>query len=92
MLLSPDTHVAYPQGKSTSSPPHLLLDTLANQPAHPHPLPNPGPELSLLQLDVTAPQGELEAKIKEAISFHGRIDVLIDNAGYTQTGTWEDTS
>lgn len=44
-----------------------------------------------MQLDVTAPQEELNRKANEAISVYGRIDVLVNNAGYTQFGMTEET-
>lgn len=44
-----------------------------------------------MQLDVTAPQGELNRKAQEAISVYGKIDVVVNNAGYTQFGTVEET-
>jgi NAD(P)-dependent dehydrogenase (short-subunit alcohol dehydrogenase family) len=40
-----------------------------------------------LQLDVTAPIAELEKIAREAISFHGKIDVLVNNADYGYFGT-----
>ncbi|KAK3178468.1 putative secondary metabolism biosynthetic enzyme [Lepraria neglecta] len=46
----------------------------------------------IMQLDVTAPQAELDAKVKEAMGFYGKVDVLVNNAGYVQTGNWEDLS
>ncbi|KAJ5128685.1 hypothetical protein N7448_002402 [Penicillium atrosanguineum] len=45
-----------------------------------------------MQLDVTASQAELDRKANEAISMYGRIDVLVNNAGYTQFGTIEESS
>jgi NAD(P)-dependent dehydrogenase (short-subunit alcohol dehydrogenase family) len=36
---------------------------------------------SILNLDVTASQGEIDSIIKEAIGIYGRIDILINNAG-----------
>lgn len=44
-----------------------------------------------MQLDVTAPQDELNRKAQEAISAYGKIDVLVNNAGYTQFGTVEES-
>jgi NADP-dependent 3-hydroxy acid dehydrogenase YdfG len=44
-----------------------------------------------MQLDVTASQEELNRKADEAISTYGRIDVLVNNAGYTQFGTVEES-
>lgn len=44
-----------------------------------------------LQLDVTAPVSELEGKIKEAVGFYGRVDVLVANAGYVHYGPIEES-
>ncbi|KAE9370658.1 NAD(P)-binding protein [Stipitochalara longipes BDJ] len=48
-----------------------------------------GTGASILDLDVTASQGELNSKIAQAISVYGHIDVLVNNAGYVQTGLLE---
>ncbi|KAH6625104.1 oxidoreductase,short chain dehydrogenase-like protein [Boeremia exigua] len=44
-----------------------------------------------IQLDVTASQKELENTAKEAINIYGKIDVLVNNAGYSHFGTFEDS-
>ncbi|KAI8657177.1 putative oxidoreductase yusZ [Fusarium keratoplasticum] len=46
----------------------------------------------VLSLDVTADQTELAAKVQEAQSFFGRIDVLVNNAGCVISGVWEELS
>lgn len=46
---------------------------------------------SILDLDVTSPQAEIDAKIGEAMKIHdGGIDVLVNNAGYMQSGFVEE--
>lgn len=47
---------------------------------------------AILDLDVTAPQATIDAKIEEAIGIYGHIDVLVNNAGYVQLGFVEETS
>ena len=44
-----------------------------------------------LQLDVSTSQEELSSKAQEAISVYGKIDVLVNNAGYVHFGTIEET-
>lgn len=43
-----------------------------------------------LQLDVTSSLEELKAVAKKAIQIYGKIDVLINNAGYVSTGAIEE--
>lgn len=43
-----------------------------------------------LQLDITAPEESVNATVAQAIKIHGRIDVLLNNAGHVQIGLWED--
>jgi len=45
---------------------------------------------AILELDVTDTQQNLEAIVSEAIGIYGRIDVLVNNAAYITTGSWED--
>ncbi|PGH35599.1 hypothetical protein GX50_01580 [[Emmonsia] crescens] len=50
------------------------------------------PGATVFDLDVTAPQEEIDAKILGALEIHGRIDVLVNNAGFIEFGTLEETS
>jgi NADP-dependent 3-hydroxy acid dehydrogenase YdfG len=45
---------------------------------------------AILELDVTAPQAELDAKIQDAIKIYQKIDVLVNNAGYIEMGLIEE--
>jgi NAD(P)-dependent dehydrogenase (short-subunit alcohol dehydrogenase family) len=45
---------------------------------------------AILDIDVTAPQPELDAKIKEALGIYGGIDVIVPNAGYSEVGFVEE--
>lgn len=45
---------------------------------------------AVLSLDVTASQADLNKKAAEAIAIYGQVDVLVNNAAYTQFGTLED--
>ena len=45
---------------------------------------------AILELDVTSPQAELDAKIQDAIKIYGKIDILVNNAGYIEIGLIEE--
>ncbi|PYH99292.1 NAD(P)-binding protein [Aspergillus ellipticus CBS 707.79] len=45
-----------------------------------------------LQLDVSSAEANIKATIDEAVSIHGRLDVLVNNAGYVVRGAVEDVS
>ena len=46
-------------------------------------------DCKVLTLDVTASQMDLDVKASQAVAQFGRIDVLVNNAGYVQSGVWE---
>ncbi|KAK0638587.1 hypothetical protein B0T16DRAFT_421386 [Cercophora newfieldiana] len=46
--------------------------------------------VTLLQLDVSNSQESLDKTVAAALEVYGRIDVLVNNAGYIATGSWED--
>lgn len=45
---------------------------------------------AVLDLDTTAPQAELDLKVKEAIGIYGTLDVLVNNAGYIEASLVEE--
>lgn len=45
---------------------------------------------SILDLDVTSLQAEIDTKMAEALNIYGGIDVLVNNAGYMQSGFVEE--
>jgi NADP-dependent 3-hydroxy acid dehydrogenase YdfG len=49
-----------------------------------------GPDVVILELDVTASQKELNDKAAEAIQAFGKVDVLVNNAGFVKFGFLED--
>jgi NAD(P)-dependent dehydrogenase (short-subunit alcohol dehydrogenase family) len=47
---------------------------------------------AILDLDISIPQDEITAKINEAIQIYGRIDFVVNNAGYIESGAVEELS
>lgn len=47
---------------------------------------------AILELDVTSPLDKLQAVAKEAVEIYGHIDVLVNNAGFMETGALEDNT
>lgn len=45
---------------------------------------------AVLELDVAATQETLNAKAKQAWEIYGHVDVLVNNAGYLDAGTFEE--
>ena len=45
---------------------------------------------AILELDVCEAQNVLSAKMEEALKIYGGIDVLVNNAGFCQGGTFEE--
>lgn len=45
-----------------------------------------------IQLDVTESLENLKKTAAEAIKLYGRVDVLVNNAGYVQVGSIEETT
>lgn len=43
-----------------------------------------------IRLDVTESFDQLESQVRRAIDHFGRVDVLVNNAGYVATGVWEE--
>lgn len=44
----------------------------------------------MVELDVSRPQEELDAKAREIWEIYGKVDVLVNNAGYIDAGIVEE--
>lgn len=43
-----------------------------------------------IAVDVTGPYEVLRKRVEEAIGHFGSVDVLVNNAGFVQSGVWEE--
>lgn len=46
----------------------------------------------VLELDVTVPLSDLQTIAAKAIAIHGAVDVVVNNAGYVEFGSIEETT
>ena len=53
-------------------------------------LPSPPHNVTLFDLDVTSPLPQIQSTIAAALAVHGRIDVLVNNAGVSRLATLEE--
>ena len=47
---------------------------------------------TILDLDITASQKEIDAKVQEALEVYGGLDVLVNNAGYIEAALFEEAT
>lgn len=47
---------------------------------------------AILDLDISASQDEITAKLNEATQVYGKIDFVVNNAGYIESGAVEELS
>ncbi|KAF7551357.1 hypothetical protein G7Z17_g5058 [Cylindrodendrum hubeiense] len=70
---------------------HTVIATARSLSKFPQPL-QENPNADLIELQITAPASEIVAAIDSAVSKHGRIDVLVNNAGFGHMGAVEEVS
>ena len=46
----------------------------------------------ILELDITSPLETLQTTANQTVEIHGRIDVVVNNAGYIAVGALEESS
>lgn len=49
-----------------------------------------GTGAAILDLDVSIPPAEINAKVEEALKIYGTVDVLVNNAGYIESAPVEE--
>lgn len=69
---------------------HTVVATARNPSKYRQALKDAGADL--VSIDMTAPESDMKALVDGIVSKHGRIDVLINNAGYIEAGAVEEVS